>query len=123
MNLFIYQWFCLYFVHSDTPSGAAGWACLGCLNWLGGLWRLGAAENQKSKYFLGNNAGHSPAPYESFNRCTSDSKNIHFWPRSASGTSQDTLRNNHPILFSITPGPLRGSSVWEIKLPHLLNLG
>ena len=35
MKLLIVQWFCIYFVHSDTPSGAAGWAWLGCLSWLG----------------------------------------------------------------------------------------
>ena len=40
----LFNWVCMYFVHFNTPSGAAGWAWLGCLGWRG---RPRAAEEQK----------------------------------------------------------------------------
>ncbi len=43
MKSLFFHWFCMYFVHSDRQSGAAGWAYLGCLGWLAGWWLSGLA--------------------------------------------------------------------------------
>ena len=63
MKRLICHWFCVYFVHSDRQSGAAGCAYLGCLGWLNGWWRFGPAEIQKVLNFRGNNEGHFPGLY------------------------------------------------------------
>ena len=53
----------VYFVHSKTPSGTAGWAWLGCLGGLGGRGNPRASEEQKTLKNLAKMARDFPGLY------------------------------------------------------------
>ena len=63
MKILIFHQFSVYFMHSKTPSGTAGWAWLGCLGGLGGRSRPGASEEQKTLKNLAKMVRNFPALY------------------------------------------------------------
>ena len=115
LKLLICHWFCVYFVHSDKPSGTAGWDCLGCLGWLGGRWRSGAAEGQKVLNFLGNSGGHFPALYVFQYFLALMNAKYTFVQRKCVRHFEDHPPAQPLICFSLRQNPIRASSVWGIN--------